>query len=348
MEAPALIIANETSPSCKAATLCVIMPRQKLGQHFLSNPAWRERIAQTLPTAPDSTWLEVGAGHGEMTELLAASGAYAGSRRVIAIETDPALAAALRTRFASQTNVEIVESDILSANLSALVTSRSAQDSQHTTQAVQDTVRPHGFVGRGFNRDINSRAPSGASAPEGHNKSIEQAPSAESNRFRVYGNLPYYITSPILAHLFRFAAQIESIHIVIQLEVAQRIVATPHHREYAYLSALCQYFTRPEIILRIPPGAFRPPPKVHSALVAMQLPGERARLGIENDSAFLEFLQHSFAQKRKTLRNNLKSIFGDEEIAAALASCKLTTSSRAEELSLAQFAQLYRALAPPR
>jgi len=261
------------------------MSRQKLGQHFLSSLAWRQRIAQTLPAAPDSTWIEIGAGHGEMTELLAAR-----ARRIIAIETDAALADALRTRFAAQPNIEIVEADILSVNLNQLT----------------------------------------------------------SERVRVYGNLPYYITSPILAHLFRFAAQIESIHIVIQLEVAQRIVATPGHREYAYLSALCQYFTHPEIVLRIPPGAFRPPPKVHSALVAMHLPGERARLAIENDSAFLEFLQHSFAQKRKTLRNNLKFTFADEKIAAALAACKLTSNSRAEELSLAQFAQLFHALSPQR
>lgn len=261
------------------------MSRQKLGQHFLSNPTWRQRIAQTLPAATDSTWLEIGAGHGEMTEFLAERGG-----RVIAIETDPTLASALRDRFVASANVKIVESDILSVNLAALT----------------------------------------------------------PNRFRVYGNLPYYITSPILAHLFRFVAQIESIHIVIQLEVAQRIVASPHHREYAYLSALCQYFTRPEIVLRIPPGAFRPPPKVHSALVAMQLPGERAHLSIANDDAFLEFLRHSFAQKRKTLRNNLKSIFTDEQIAAALAACKLTANSRAEELSLVQFAELFRALSPQR
>ena len=261
----------------------LLMSRQKLGQHFLSSVTWRQRIAQTLPSDATATWIEIGAGHGEMTELLAAR-----ARRIVAIETDRALASALRSRFAAQPNIEIVESDILSVNLNALT----------------------------------------------------------SGHFHVYGNLPYYITSPILAHLFRFTAQIESIHVVIQLEVAQRIVATPGHREYAYLSALCQYFTRPEIVLRILPGAFRPPPKVHSALVAMHLPGERARLNIENDLAFLEFLQHSFAQKRKTLRNNLKSIFTDEKIAAALAACKLTSNSRAEELSLVQFAQLIRALPP--
>lgn len=259
------------------------MYRQKLGQHFLSSPAWRERIARTLPADADTTWLEIGPGHGEMTEFLAQH-----SWRVNAVETDAALAAGLRERATKQwPNVEIIESDILSAKVSSFTT----------------------------------------------------------DRFRVYGNLPYYITSPILSHLFRFAAQIDSIHIVIQWEVAARIAATPGHREYAYLSALCQYFARPEIILRIPPGAFRPPPKVNSALVAMTLPGERAHLGIRDDAVFLKFLQNCFSQKRKTLRNNLKSVFSDSQIAGALAACKLTSKSRAEEITLPQFAQLYCALA---
>lgn len=259
------------------------MSRQKLGQHFLHNAAWRERIARTLPADANTTWLEIGPGHGEMTEFLAQH-----SPRVIAIETDAALAASLRERAATEwPNVEIIESDILSVDLSSLT----------------------------------------------------------KDRFRVYGNLPYYITSPILSHLFRFAAQIDSIHIVIQWEVAARIAATPGHREYAYLSALCQYFAHPEIVLRIPPGAFRPPPKVNSALVAMTLPGERIHLGIRDDATFLKFLQNCFSQKRKTLRNNLKNSFSDEMTADALAACKLTPKSRAEEVSLPQFAKLYHLLA---
>lgn len=259
------------------------MSRQELGQHFLHSPAWRERIARTLPADANSTWLEIGPGHGEMTEFLAQH-----SPRVIAIETDPALASTLRDRAAQYwPNVEIIEADILSVNLSSLT----------------------------------------------------------KDHFSVYGNLPYYITSPILSHLFRFAAQVDSIHIVIQYEVAARIAATPGHREYAYLSALCQYFARPEIVLRIPPGAFRPPPKVNSALVAMNLPGDRAQLHIHDDAAFLKFLETCFSQKRKTLRNNLKKLFTDSQIAAALAACKLMPKSRAEEMSLPHFAQIYHLLA---
>ena len=95
--------------------------------------------------------------------------------------------------------------------------------------------------------------------------------------FRVYGSLPYYITSPILHLLFGCAERLKSAHIVIQLEVAERIAARPGSRGYAYLSAACQFYTRPEIVFRIPPGAFRPPPRVTSALVSMTVPGERRR-----------------------------------------------------------------------
>ena len=263
------------------------MTRQKLGQHFLSQTSWRTRIAETLPVERDAIWLEIGAGHGEMTELLATR-----ARRVIAIETDAALASALRERAArwsvesNRANVEIVHADILSLDLAALA----------------------------------------------------------GNRFRVYGNLPYYITSPILSHLFRFADHIASIHIVTQLEVAQRIAAHSRSRDYGYLSTLCQFYARPELVFRIPPGAFQPPPKVTSALIEMHLPGERAVLGIRDESAFLNFLQLCFAHKRKTLRNNLRGVYAHDAVATSLAAAALTENSRAEELTLHQFAQIFTLL----
>jgi len=162
--------------------------------------------------------------------------------------------------------------------------------------------------------------------------------------FRVYGNLPYYITSPILHHLFDYAGQILSIHIVIQLEVAERIAARPGRREYGYLSALCQFYAKPEIVLRIPPGAFRPPPRVKSALVRMILPGERASLSIGDEKRFLEFVQGCFGQKRKTLRNNLRSLASDLKIHQVIKDCGLRPDARAEQLTLAQFAALFASL----
>ena len=262
------------------------MAHQKLGQHFLGDPAWQKRILETLPRGPDDVWLEIGTGHGEMTRLLAGRG-----RRVISIEADLRLAENLRRRIESQATewpcVEIVSGDVLQLDLAK--------------------------IGGG-------------------------------GRFRVYGNLPYYITSPILHHLFGYADQIASIHIVIQFEVAARIAARPGRREYGYLSAACQFYTRPEIVLQVPPGAFRPPPRVRSALVRMTLPGERASLVVRDERAFLEFVRTCFGQKRKTLRNNLRAIAPDECIHAALAACSLRPDARAEQLSLAQFSALFVAI----
>jgi len=322
--------------------------RQKLGQHFLSDISWRTRIAETLPVERGAIWLEIGAGHGEMTELLATR-----ARRVIAIETDAALAASLRERAAhwptavglpakeGWPNVEVVHADILSLDLAALINSPTANNPLHAMPSQRTDLRkgtalavPKSTTGRG------------ALASEARLKTGEPVDaSAPSNRFRVYGNLPYYITSPILTHLFRFAAQIDSIHIVTQLEVAQRIAAHPRTRDYGYLSTLCQFYGRPELVFRIPPAAFRPPPKVTSALIEMHLPGERANLGIQNDAAFLKFLQLCFAHKRKTLRNNLRGTYAHDAVAKALAAAALTDTSRAEELTLRQFAQIFTSLA---
>ncbi|HEV2205296.1 MAG TPA: rRNA adenine dimethyltransferase family protein, partial [Candidatus Acidoferrales bacterium] len=165
-----------------------------------------------------------------------------------------------------------------------------------------------------------------------------------AEKFRVYGNLPYYITSPILRHLFRWADRIASIHIVVQLEVAARIAARPGRRDYGYLSALCQFYAKPEIVLRIPPGAFRPPPRVASALLRMNLPGGRASLAIDDEERFLAFVQTCFGQKRKTLRNNLRALAGDDRIRAALIACELRPDARAEQLSVSEFAALFQNL----
>ncbi len=160
-------------------------------------------------------------------------------------------------------------------------------------------------------------------------------------RFRVYGSLPYYITSPILRRLFSIAGHIEEIDVVIQLEVAQRVAARPRTRDYGWLTVLAQYYTRPEILLRIPPAAFRPPPKVESALVRMKPPGEKARLGIEDEGRFLQFAAACFAHKRKTLVNNLKARYGADPVREALAALGLEPHARAEELPVAQIAALF-------
>jgi 16S rRNA (adenine1518-N6/adenine1519-N6)-dimethyltransferase len=107
---------------------------------------------------------------------------------------------------------------------------------------------------------------------------------------------------------------------------------------------LTQFYSRPEIALRIPPGAFRPPPKVASALVAMRLPGEGASLGVRDEGRFLRFVQQCFAQKRKTITNNLRVAFTAKEAGAALEAAGIRAKARAEELTLEKFASLFREL----
>lgn len=163
-------------------------------------------------------------------------------------------------------------------------------------------------------------------------------------RFCVYGSLPYYITSPIVRKLLLIAGHIDSISVVIQWEVARRIAAKPGSRDYGWLSVLAQFHTRPEIGLRIPPGAFRPPPKVDSALVQMTPPGESARLQLEDEEGFLGFAQICFGQKRKTLVNNLKTRYTVQAARKALEALGCGAQVRAEELGLAELAELFRIL----
>jgi len=168
---------------------------------------------------------------------------------------------------------------------------------------------------------------------------------ASGRRIRVYGNLPYYITSPILHHLFTFAGLIDEIHIVIQTEVALRLAAQPGTRDYGYLSVVTQFYTRPEFVFEIPREAFEPPPEVTSALVTLRLPGERAKLSLGDPSGFLDFVKLCFSQKRKTLVNNLRSLAKPDGVREALATLNVRPDARAEQLPVAQLAALHSLLA---
>jgi 16S rRNA (adenine1518-N6/adenine1519-N6)-dimethyltransferase len=168
---------------------------------------------------------------------------------------------------------------------------------------------------------------------------------ASGRRIRIYGNLPYYITSPILHHLFTFADLIDEIHIVIQTEVAHRLAAQPGTRDYGYLSVVTQFYTRPEFVFEIPRDAFNPPPEVTSALVTLRLPSERTKLSLGDPARFLDFVKLCFSKKRKTLVNNLRSLAKPDEIREALASLSLRPDARAEQLSVSQLAALQASVA---
>jgi 16S rRNA (adenine1518-N6/adenine1519-N6)-dimethyltransferase len=168
---------------------------------------------------------------------------------------------------------------------------------------------------------------------------------AAGRRMRIYGNLPYYITSPILHHLFTFADLIDEIHIVIQTEVALRLAAQPGTRDYGYLSVATQFYARPEFVFEIPRDAFKPPPEVASALVTLRLPGERAKLSLGDPSRFLDFAKLCFSKKRKTLVNNLRTLAKPARVREALAALDLRPDGRAEQLPVSQLSALHASLA---
>ena len=163
------------------------------------------------------------------------------------------------------------------------------------------------------------------------------------NPVRVVGNLPYFITSDILLRLFDFAKYFDIIVIMVQREVADRLAAPPGGSDYGLLSATAQLYAKVERLFTLPPEAFEPAPKVHSTVLRLNVAPQIEKLGVAGDG-FIGFLKLSFAQKRKTLWNNLKSRYDEADLRRAMTQARINPSARAETLSLKQSATLFRAL----
>jgi len=223
------------------------------------------------------------------------------ARRLIAIELDRVLAAQLRLEFARQLNVEIIEGDARTVDFANLI-------ARHPAPLLNTGV---------------------------------QAADAIHERATVVGNLPYYITSEILLRLLDYSDWVKTIVIMVQREVADRIAASPGSRDYGLLSATVQLFAQVEKLFTLPPAAFAPSPKVHSAVLRVTIAPRLHSLKVEKDG-FVDFLKLVFAQKRKTLANNLRQRYAEAAIAKALANAGLRRDARAEQLSLEKMAAVYR------
>jgi len=167
----------------------------------------------------------------------------------------------------------------------------------------------------------------------------------EGQTIDVAGNLPYYITSDILLHLFAAAAEgkLSRAVLMMQREVGERVAAAPGVREYGLLSATTQMYAEVEHLFTLPPSAFSPAPDVYSSVVRLHFRLRFAELGVDA-KGFDGFLKRAFAQKRKTLKNNLQFAGYETE---ALARCwpeTLQAQDRAEQASLESMAELYRNL----
>jgi len=169
-----------------------------------------------------------------------------------------------------------------------------------------------------------------------------------TGRFKtqVVGNLPYYITSEILLKLFAAGDRIETMVLMVQKEVADRLLAEPGSRDYGLLSATAQMYGTVEKLFELGPESFSPPPSVRSTVFRMRMKPRFDELAVD-ESGFLRFLRAIFAQKRKTVSNNLKSAYDKGAAQAALANAGIAPSARAETIPLEQMARLYLALGKP-
>jgi 16S rRNA (adenine1518-N6/adenine1519-N6)-dimethyltransferase len=265
----------------------VVKARKRFGQHFLE-PAWVNKLVQAIAPQPGEPFVEIGPGRGAITwPLVARSG------RVLAIEVDRDLAAALRAR--ESAGLTVVEGDVLEADLPALV------------------------------------------------EAWQQAPLSPAHPVRVVGNLPYNISSPILFKLLRTAAAtggLRDASLMLQREVADRLRAQPGTKEYGVITVLTALHADVTALLQLPPGAFRPPPKVSSSVIRLAF--RPPTVGLVDEALFTRMVRTVFTQRRKTTANALKP-FAEPlglSAAAALAAAGLDGQRRPETLQLVELARL--------
>jgi 16S rRNA (adenine1518-N6/adenine1519-N6)-dimethyltransferase len=169
------------------------------------------------------------------------------------------------------------------------------------------------------------------------------AAAQAGERLRVAGNLPYYITSPILLKLAASHAALDLAVLMVQREVAERVTAAPGSRDYGLLSATVQMYGPVQRLFTLPPSAFSPRPQVHSTVFRWRFAPRFTELDVD-EAGFLRFLRQAFAQKRKTLANNLRAAGFAPATGAALAKAGIDQKTRAEAVPLEDLAALWRGL----
>lgn len=282
-------------------------PKKSLGQNFLIDESHLAAIAAAADLTPADTVLEIGPGLGVLTRHLAQQ-----AGRVVAVELDDRLLPILRQRFAPQPHVSFVHADILEiapAEIFQRAEAEAAVEAQkHNTQYPLPNT---------------------------------SLPTTSYKSYKVVANLPYYITSAVLRHLLE-AAQPPSLAVVlVQREVAQRIVAQPG--DLSLLAVSVQFYARPRLVRKIPAGAFHPRPKVDSALLRLDVRAQPAVPDVPPD-VFFRVVRAGFGQKRKQLRNSLSAGLSSpkEQADEWLHAAQIDPRRRAETLSLAEWGALAR------
>ena len=251
-------------------------PKKSLGQNFLHDASYIERIVQAIDPRPGDRVVEIGPGQGALTlPLLRRHG------ELTVIEFDRDLVGPLAEMAAPVGKLEIIHRDVLQVDLTAL---------------------------------------------------------AGGERIKLAGNLPYNISSPILFHALDHAAAIRDMVFMLQKEVVDRMGAGPGSKVYGRLSVMLQAYCQVQPLFVVPPGAFRPAPKVDSAVVRL-VPRDPATIAIADRDRFAHVVRAAFGQRRKTLRNALRDVCTPEQFEAA----GVSADDRAEQVDVAGFVRLANA-----
>ena len=289
--------------------------RKRFGQNFLVDEGVILRALEAAGVNKSDVIFEIGPGIGTLTQYLCEA-AY----RIAAIEIDRKLIPILEETLKEYDNVRIINQDVLKTDLLELAREYDA--------------------GRGIH-------PAGQSAGQNAQPDAEEGDRegwyAPKHALKIVANLPYYITTPILMGLFRQKIPAQSVTVIVQKEVADRMTAQPGGKDYGSLSIAVQYYSRPRIVEIVPPESFVPRPKVTSAIVTMDLYEEPPVKPVD-ENLFIAITRAAFEQRRKTLVNALGSNssvpYGKDSIREALEKMELSVSVRGEALSLEEFIKL--------
>lgn len=260
---------------------------KSLGQNFLTDKNIIDNIIEASNIGENDLVIEIGPGIGVITKEAAAK---AGS--VIAVEIDKNLIPILQETLADETNVKIINRDILKTDLTAVI--------------------------------------------EEEKKNFPQMESV-----RIIGNLPYYITTPIIMKLLEDGVPADSITVMMQKEVADRIKAAPGNKERGALSVAVQYYCQVVKVTDVPKEVFVPAPKVDSTVLRLDIRKEKP-VELKDDKLFFKAVKSGFAQRRKTLLNSLASGtgLGKDKIGQILEGAGIDPGRRAETLDIDEFAKI--------
>ena len=164
---------------------------------------------------------------------------------------------------------------------------------------------------------------------------VSEKLAEEQQKIRVFGNLPYNISTPLMFHLFKFCDIIQDMHFMLQKEVVKRLCAAPNSKGYGRLTIMTQYFCQVMPVLEVPPSAFKPAPKVDSAVVRL-IPHRQLPHAVKDLYWLNRVTAQAFNQRRKTLRNALSTLISPENLTAL----SIDLNARAENLSIADYARL--------